>query len=279
MWNIVADGFRGGPRGYDTATSRKTSMWKNFPGSAGTPVLMSMPKRGRIPDYSSYIAADQSRLDARMLTPGYTRIGGNFGRYRNPSGAGKEKKFRDTLVAGTTISATGVILNTSINLVPQGDAPNQRIGRKIWIKSIYMKMLFESPQGSNNVGTTENIRLIVYVDMQTNGAVATIATLFQTTDFQTFRNLENSGRYKTLFDKTICINRHAGAGASVTVNGWARMCVLKKWFKRFKKPIPVMFDGATGALTEICCQNIGLAAFSQNATGELLGNIRIRYTD
>lgn len=203
---------------------------------------------------------------------GYYRRGGFYG--RKP--VYKERKFFDTVRAPNTPGATGTIFSPSLCLVPQGAGESQRIGRSINISSLHINFVLGLSSSGVVTASRDIYRVIVYQDKQCNGATATAAQILDTAgvvDFMSFRNLENSGRFRVLKDKrmTISANGQLGGGnlekfqhASVNV----------------KCSIPVEFSGATGGLVEIRSNNIGVLIVSTAASANCFISYiaRIRYT-
>jgi hypothetical protein len=124
---------------------------------------------------------------------------------------GIETKYTDQVLPKTAVLET---LTTAIHdpsgdslaLIVQGDGPSTRDGRKCTIKSIHIKGL---------VGTEDPyshpIRVIFFLDKQTNGAQATADTVLETNaspsgNWAAFRNLEYSSRYTILYDKTFTVD-------------------------------------------------------------------------
>ena len=120
-------------------------------------------------------------------------------------------------------------------------------------------------------------RIVVYWDKQCNGAAATAAQLFDSngnTNITAFRNLENVGRFRILYDK---VHTMSSLGE---VAGTAIPRV--KQFNMYKKVnIPLDFSGATGAIAEIRSNNVGVLVFSQNTAANVVMSYiaRVRYTD
>ncbi len=210
---------------------------------------------------------------------GYLRTGGFYGRYRSVGyvGATGELKFHDIAVDDASIAVNGVIQNTgSINLIPQGVTEVQRVGRKCVIRSINWRYNLQIAAQAN-LTSDETIRMIMYVDKQANGATATVTGILETDDYQSFRNLANSGRFNILYDKTHSLNASAGGGDG-TANDAAPMNINRAFYK--KCSIPLEFDSTTGAITEIRSNNIGILTVSKNGTVAVLDSrIRLRFSD
>lgn len=129
-----------------------------------------------------------SSTTARSIAVGGWARGGN-----NP-----ERKFVDTsqsftLTAGSNAFAAGVLLNS----LATGTTASERIGRKVVMKSIYIRYSVEmAPTGTGGAP----FRILVVYDKQANGAATTIAQPLLTSAFNSLNNLSNKDRFVTLFD-------------------------------------------------------------------------------
>lgn len=199
---------------------------------------------------------------------GRSRIGGYYGRY---SGKNPELKFFDTTTT-STVSTTGVIETTSINLIPQGVTENSRVGRKCVIKSIYFKCLLFS---SVTVQVTNSIQLALVWDKQANGADAAYTDIWEANLFNSFINLANSSRFRIL--KTFRVTLKPTVNLASTTNFNAHK--LLKYYKKCN--IPLEFDSTTGAITEVKSNNLAWYAIasSSDGTATLAMTTRIRFSD
>lgn len=231
--------------------------------SSGVVAIYNTPMRGGEP---------KRRKGARAFVPGRDRRAGAFGRYR---GADAELKFFDTNLS-VTPSVAAAIPGTGgqINLVPQGTADNQRIGRKIVIKSIQLKgVALASPGALANYGTVLYIYLLL--DKQCNGAAALPTEIFTVNDASiALRNPDNSQRFTVLKKWVVPFNIESG----ITTNYNEKVEDLS-FYK--KCDVPVIFDGTVGTITEVKTNNIFCYMGLQNHAGtvQIRGTWRIRYAD
>ncbi len=200
----------------------------------------------------------------------YRRVG-NYGRY----GQGQEKKFFDTIKANTTVSAAGTLFSPSLNLIPQGTTEKERIGRLATVKNLYIKGEVRMPAQTASSATHDRVRIIVYVDKQTNGTGAAVLDLLETASINSFRNLTNITRFDFVQDRVINLNCVGGAGNG-TADSWGEFGVNYRFSKRCN--MPVEFDSTAGAITEIRSNNIGVMAISANGSATLLYTARVRFT-
>lgn len=212
----------------------------------------------------------------RRVVPGFTRIGGYYGRFAKGSG---ETKFHDLLTVDGAMTTGGTLTDIpSINLIAQGTTESTRIGRKCNIRNILWKFDIKLAASTDKQDTTDMARVILYLDMQTNGAATSAVTdILETANYLSFRNLANSGRFKILMDRTYAMNAPAGAGNGTTED-WGEHIIHDEFYKKCN--IPLEFSGVTGAITELRSNNIGILTISRDAalTG-LNGQMRIRFSD
>lgn len=190
---------------------------------------------------------------------------------------GPELKFHDVAVDDASIALGGVIQNSgTVNIIAQGITETTRIGRKVTVRKILWKYTV-TLLGGSTVGSTEVIRVILYVDHQTNKATAAAGDLIETDDYDAFRNLGNGARFTILHDKTHALNPHASAGNG-SANDSAGFSIFDEVYKTVN--IPLEFNAAAGALTEILTNNIGVLLFSKNGAQAGFNSIlRLRYSD
>lgn len=145
----------------------------------------------------------QHRSQAAAASASIKRQASNFQRraaYKTPSvsamvravAAAKETGFVDTAAANYVCDTTGTI--TLLNTVAQGASVNQRVGKKILLKSLQC-------HGNIFAGTTTTISdgtvLIVY-DKRPVGALPAITDVLNSASSNSFNNDANSGRFRIL---------------------------------------------------------------------------------
>lgn len=188
----------------------------------------------------------------------------------------------------TATANPGPITETdSIVGFKQGTSQSERVGRKCTVTNILMNINFKQANATSSslvVGAACNevIRCMVYWDKQCNGAAAAAVDILRSDLFNSYRNLENSGRFSILYDKTKVMNTTAIA-ASVASPDNAAQIVSKSWhFKiNIKCFIPIEFSGSTGALTTIKSNNIGFVLWAKEGGVINLAPsvIRVRFID
>lgn len=193
----------------------------------------------------------------------------------NPRGG--ELKFLDQSVLQATVTPAGDIMTSSINTISQGTGQTQRIGRKCTVKAIYINftVLLHSP--TSNVRTSDIYRIMIYQDKQCNGASAAVNNLLQVTQYNSHREMSETMRFRTLYDKTRAINTLCvqGASASTFLGG----TIHHHFSVAIKCNIPIMFTGTTGAIAEIKSNNIGIMVIGEKNLTTVSGRVRIRFSD
>ncbi len=229
-------------------------------GSRANPIVIAgaapAPKRGR-------------------FARGRDRTGGYYGRFQ-PGGG--ELKFHDVDLDDDVI-ATGGVVTDSVCKIAQGTSEVQRIGRKCTLRSIYWKFRVDMPEigpvASPN--TSEQVRVILYLDKQCNGATATALGILETVGFHSFRNLANQSRFTILMDKTTTMNWRTLASDTAGAYRSAEVITEHTFFKRCN--IPLEFDSTAGAITEIRSNNLGVLLISQVGTAGFISKFRLRFSD
>ncbi len=229
---------------------------------------------GKFRRRSSYRMGGPSSTLA-VIPRGFLRTAGYYGRFA----AGKENKFFDTTL-GFTIDITGEVPATGqLALIPQGVTESTRVGRKAFIKSIYIKVCLAllPAATANPSGVTE---IYLCQDTQTNGAAAGVSDVFEGSVLSiAVRNLSNTTRFKILKKWKHLWNPHGAAAGDLT-----NQTKQITWFKKVN--IPIEYSSTTGAISEICCNNIFLmaGAFQETTSSiddlvNVTGVCRLRFTD
>lgn len=106
--------------------------------------------------------------------------------------ASKETGFVDTASATYAFDTTGTI--ALVPTIAQGASVNQRVGKKILLKSLQMRGL---AQNGTTASTNDCAMLIVY-DKRPTGALPAITDILVTANSQAMNNDANSGRFAIL---------------------------------------------------------------------------------
>ncbi len=210
----------------------------------------------------------------RRFRKGFTRTSGFFGRF----GSNQELKFHDVALDDTLVDSGGTV-TPSVNLITQGTGASERIGRKFTIRSINWRFRIEGGRAANeDTPLDDTIRVIMYVDKQANGATAAVTDILSTADFQSFNNLGNKNRFRTLMDRTYTVNIMAASGADATAE-WSYESHDDTFFKKVNIPIEIAGTGSA-AITDIQSNNIGVLLISDNGVNTgFKSQLRLRFSD
>ncbi len=211
----------------------------------------------------------------RRFTPGVDRTGGFYGRF---SGRGGELKFHDVDLDDAVVANTGVVTD-SICLIAQGVTESTRVGRRCTIRSIYWKYRVDLPEVNNvtTPNTIDQVRVILFVDKQCNGATAATLDILETANVHSFRNLANQSRFTILLDKLVNLRWATLAADAANTFDMAEVVTEHSFYKKCN--IPLEFSDVTGAITEIRSNNIGVLLQGLNGTAGFISKFRLRFSD
>ncbi len=206
---------------------------------------------------------------------------------------GIEKKFLDTELASTQLTTswaafnpTGTGCTDSLSVPAEGNGESQRIGRAFTIDSIYIRGVLSSTLKESQAAPVQDFRsrVIVYIDTQTNSAEATATEIMDAggaSDILAFRNLQNTHRFKVLFDKTVTFSTSSGQQNEGAANLFAVGAMERRFsfFHRFTRGIKVQCDGTAADVASCTNTNIGVAAISSSTslTPLITYQARLRY--
>ncbi len=204
----------------------------------------------------------------RVVVPGVTRQSGYYGRYARSSGS--ELKFHDE-VTQTTVATTGVLLDNIPTGIVNGTGESERIGRQITGTRLNINGIFTLPASAAN--TSDVVRMMVVQDKQCNGAVFTTAQLLQiATNFLSYRNLENSKRFKVWLDKRYVLDSKMQTAAATTG-------AVTRYFKESINLRDMIFEysGTTGSISELKSNNLAVFFISEKGFTVVDMVSRMRY--
>ncbi len=215
---------------------------------------------------------------------GVLRRAGFAKRYRGSYGVKVgEYKFLATNHAVRSMAQAAEVFPTTTLVIPQGVGGTERIGRKIIVRAIEVRISI-TQLGSADADECDNTyRMGIFVDSQCNGAAASWLDLFENTHVDSPRDLQRSTRFKILKDWRFCM-KASGVGSTtnssdVITNVTGSTCKVLKFYK--KCFIPVSYSTAAGTLAGITMNN--LAMYSKRAVASPAAfwdlHFRIRYSD
>lgn len=197
-----------------------------------------------------------------------------------------ERKVNDLTGATYQVNSTGVI--TLLANPVLGSDFNQRIGRKIFLKSFYVKgnlMHNVARTATNGQQVGDHCRMIIFCDFQPNGAVPAITDLLVAADPTSQLNLNNRDRFRILADKEYVLDPYlvdrttAGSMYASTTN-------QVKFVKKFKKiGIETIYNATNGGTIADINSGalymlwIGMATAGAGTASSFYGTSRVRYAD
>jgi len=200
---------------------------------------------------------------------------------QTPAGNSFQLNFNNQVATGNNVRAIFTPL--------VGSGINQRIGRRVQVKSIQCRGYV---QPAEDVAYPDFLRFMVVLDMQPNATGPNVTPdqvlgqgTGQTSHSMSFNNLDNRARFKTLMDWKM-VTQVAGdqTGASITPLAAGAHNMIIDWYKKFNFPV-TFNNGDTGIPNDITTAKIivlcsGVAPGGL-ASGQWLVNLttRVRYTD
>lgn len=177
-------------------------------------------------------------------------------------GSSFEKKFVDTNV-NTDVTTTATI--TPINLLATGTDANNRVGRKIELKSVQVRSFF-----SLEANTINGIRCMLVYDRQPNGAAPVIGDILATASVTGLLNMDNRDRFLILYDEEIALD----AGQA--------QCRFNKVYKKLK--LETVFNSTTTATASAVASGMLLYVTIGSTAADVSDvdqntNIRVRFID
>ncbi len=249
-----------------------------------------MPKRKR--GNNGYPARKR-----RRVYYGRTRTYSRRNRFRSNRRTGGflgiETKFYDQKLVAKALIATadgsGIETDPSatilLNTTTQGDGEQQRDGRRMIMKSIFVTgTVTIPPAGDQTVNeSVPNISIWMVLDTQTNGATIVSENVFlnPTADGQgatsLLRNLQFSSRFKILAKTNFTMPTPSTAGDSTNFD---QQGVTRKWSMYVDlKNLPVLFSNTTETVANITDNSLHILASATSTTmGPVLTyNSRLRF--
>lgn len=212
----------------------------------------------------------------RQRAPANARTGGF---------SGVELKYIDNGLDDATLldsAWTGALHDpTTVNCLfatKQGTGPTDRDGRKLIIKSIFVRGNVKLAHDAGAAGADATVaRVLLVQDTQTNGAQLNPIHVMASgvgTGVHQFRNLEYSKRFRVLGDKTMVLNPQSSSGDTATV----RAGEVKKSFSFFLKcNIPVTYNATADPadISQIMDNSFHILAMGDDASPA--GSLKLSY--
>lgn len=196
-----------------------------------------------------------------------------------------ELKVQDIDTATYQVNTTGSFTLLAIPVL--GSDFNARVGRKIILKSFYIKGRVQSEVSTSLAITTvtpQHYRMIVFVDYQPNGAAPAVTDLLVSATPASHLNLNNRDRFKVLADKEWVVD--PWLASNTATQSYASTVNQVKFVKKFKRiNEECIFNGTNGgSIADITSGAlfmfwIGSNAAGTNTDGNAIVATRVRYAD
>jgi len=187
-----------------------------------------------------------------------------------------EKKVIDVSGNDLSLNTTGEII--PLNGVAQGDNFNNRQGRKITMKSVFIR-----GYATYNAVATDNFlaRIILFLDKQANSNSDTITqygpALLTTLSPVAQLNMANAGRFQILKEWQFPMGKQQDTATQAFAVG-PGIKSIKKWLSL--RDLPVSYSGTSAAQGSILNNALFLLGVSDSATGAIFKfTSRVRFTD
>lgn len=178
-----------------------------------------------------------------------------------------ELKNVDTILNGTVTGPTATVLGP-LNVIAQGPGQNERIGRRVTMKSLWVR--WQITMGSASVGASP-FRLLIVYDKQSNAGLTAITSVLTSNTITAFKDLSNERRFVTLMDEWIT---PIGTGGPQAVCG-QRFIKMNQVIEFNTSAAAAATAITTGLVTAFIFQTGGVTT----ANPDYLFQSRVRYSD
>lgn len=188
----------------------------------------------------------------------------------NTVGLGNEKKEIVTALpnAGGVVGSVTFSAGTLLNHTAQGAGSLNRIGRKITMRSLYVR--YSCSLAPTSLGGSP-LRILIVYDKQSNAIAPAITDILVANDFNAVNNLNNSDRFITIADE---LTKPLSVGNNTSVAGTIyRKLGLDVIFK--DTSANDITDITTGSVYAFIAQTSAVTV----VTPAVLSFCRIRFTD
>lgn len=172
--------------------------------SGGSSRRFVRPRRALVSAGAAGLVRTTGSYSAPLATRGFAFNTGRFGGI-------KEKKFFDIAATIYSFDTTGTV--TLLSAPIQGTDYTNRIGRKIMLKSVYVRGFCGTETSATVtapvVAPAQIGRLILLIDMQPNGTLPAMTDILMAATPISHLNPNNRDRFKILFDKQYVFGRTA----------------------------------------------------------------------
>lgn len=275
------------------------TVWKNLPSFSRRGVTFSRPPA---PSHRQITAAfkDHVRFKPNLTMARKRRRFARRKRFRRPNRRtggfqGIELKFHDVSKIGTLVQLPAAVApsggeidptDNALNAMAQGPAEDERLGKRIVVKSIQVTGIVERVGGSDvaaTVKTGAEIFLAIVLDTQSNGATINSEDVWTNPSASTnmavglLRNMEQIKRFKIIKHWKFRLPVQAGfwdGGVQI------RDSVHHRWHTYKKVNIPILFkNNAAAGIANIVDNSLHLVGFTTDNSSiyKYEYNSRIRF--
>lgn len=198
-----------------------------------------------------------------------------------------EKKVSDIATATYQVNTTGSF--TLLHVPVLGTDYTNRVGRKTMQRSIGIKgrIQTEASNGlpANTSVAAQQARMIIFMDMQPNGAAPAVGDLLNSADPASQLNLNNRDRFRIIRDKMYSFGPYYTVSTATQAQGFVggNQVATIKLYKKCK--IETIFNGTNGGTIADITSGavymfwIGSAAAGTNSDCNAVVSTRVRYED
>ncbi len=183
-----------------------------------------------------------------------------------------EFKFHDLNIDDAIVATSGTVSATTCVGIAQGTGESERIGRKIMVAKLMWRYEIQLPNTTDANDTHDDVRMVLYVDFQCNGATAAVDDIIVSRNYQSFYKRQNRDRFAILFDETVSMRAQSG----MATNGYGEVSETGEF--EVDLNLPIEFSGTSGAITGITSANIGFFAISGSGLAGLNSKMRILFS-
>lgn len=232
-----------------------------------------MPKR----DYASSGATGPRQGSKKKVKRTYTGSAASAAWRASPAYMGlnrravasKESGYVDLISASYNFDTTGSI--ALIATIQQGTSVQQRIGKKVVLKSLQMRGFAQA----GSTATINDVAMLIVYDARPTGSLPAITDILNSANSRSFNNDANSGRFKIL-KRVDCV---LVGGATLTEATYKDMDFYLDLKKR-----PCVFQAAgSGAIGDISEGALYVVTVGSNAAGttaaSMVAGFRTRFID
>lgn len=181
----------------------------------------------------------------RNSGPGRSGFKSNFFRLQRAPGLNRELGYVDVAAASYALDTTGSV--TQLNVVAQGAAVTQRVGKKIAMKGLQCRGI----TFNNSTATFNDFAYMIVYDKRPTGALPTITDILVSAAPTSMNNDANAGRFSILKRVDgVMIGNQSATGA---VANYATDCSVMDadWWLDLKGREVVYKAAATGAIGDV----------------------------